>query len=236
MYPPCPSHPPPAPTRIGSALARYFAVAAVSLLIAAGKPARGQESPPVLPPEPAAPLVPSAPLRGEYVFTYPGLHILLGDHFLAVRGEGLNRSSKPGGGFSDGASVGLDWVGEYFRVGYLRQAYRDQLSRGTRYRGVPVSLLAIDADQVWGYAGLRPWRSLYLGAGLGAQRRRIRFTPRDPADSPVVKDESLLSLGFILEYALLPPFLVQLRYTSDLPGGAVEVTGTTLVLAYVVPL
>lgn len=205
----------------------------------------GNELPPL--PEPSQRYRPAESLGSGFVFPYPGLQIILGDHFLSVRSDKLNKRLGAGGGFSDGASVGLDWVGEIFRVGYLRQTYRNELPKGTTFRlpkgttnRVPVNLLAIDADQIWAYAGLRAWRRLYLGGGLGVQKRRIRLTPGIPLTEEETKfleiEESLYSVGFMLEYAFALPFFLQIRHTVDLPGQSFEMSGQTLILAYIIPL
>ena len=194
----------------------------------------GNALPPL--PEPSQRFRPAKSLESGFVFPYPGLQMILGDHFLSVRSDKLNKRLGAGGGFSDGASVGVDLVGEIFRAGYIHQAYRNELPKGTTYRDVPVTILAIDADQIWAYAGLRPWQRFYIGPGLAVQRRRIRVTAEDTDLGEKSTAESLFTLGILFEYAFTLPFFLQIRHTADLPGNAIEVSGQTLVLSYIIPL
>ena len=67
----------------------------------------------------------------------------------------------------------------------------------------------------------------------------------DPATHPIIsrhyfgieppRSNILVSADAIAEYTLALPFLIQLRYVRDFPGPFVEVAGTTVFLAYIVP-
>jgi hypothetical protein len=128
-------------------------------------------------------------------------------------------------------------VGELWRVGYLRRAYLHDLPEGTLFRGDEVDFLGIEANELWVYAGLRPARPLFLGLGLGLHQRRLRFTLKTPgALTARVLEETVLSQALLLEYALLPPFFIQARYAQDFPGGRVELSGWTVLVAYTIPL
>ncbi len=172
----------------------------------------------------------------EVIFPFPGIQLLLGFHQFSVHSDELDQTLGPGGIFSTGATFGLDWVGEYVRFGYLRQVYRKDLPFSTRHRGRDASFLGYEADQLWGHAGIRPVRDLFLGLGLGVQRRRIEISVRDSGTGAEFEiEETVVSADAIAEYTLALPFLIQLRYVRDFPGAFVEVEGTTVFLAYIVP-
>lgn len=203
-------------------------------------PAQDAEEPAPILAEPRAGLTVSpAPTElPEVIFPFPGIQLLLGFHQFSVHSDELDQTLGPGGIFSTGATFGLDWVGEYFRFGYLRQVYRKDLPFTTKskYRGTEVSFLGYEADQLWGHAGIRPVRDLFLGVGLGLQRRRIEISVRNSATGEEFEiEETVVSADAIVEYTLALPFLIQLRYVRDFPGPFLEVEGTTVFLAYIVP-
>jgi hypothetical protein len=100
-----------------------------------------------------------------------------------------------------------------------------------------VDFLALESDALWAHAGLRPAKPLYLGLGLGAERRRYRFTLRGqgPNDTKDL-EETALAGGALLEYDFRLPYALQVRYAQDLTGPRIELSGWTVLIAYTIPL
>lgn len=227
----------------GRTILRIAANAAALGLLAGMAWAQDPTSVPILPGmrQPGDP-VPIPAALPPVVYPFPSLQILIGSDFLDVSADDPEIDEHGGTPFSTGAVFGLDFVGEYWRAGYLRRVYRHSLKDGTAFRGRETEVVAINADALWVHGGLRPWRTFFAGLGLSAQRRRLEFTqPADDAatggqkDNPVV-EESVVAGEVLLEYAFALPFAVQARYARDLSAPRVELNGWTVVIAYTIPL
>lgn len=232
-----------------------FAGALIALLAFPVWNARGQERPPAStePGRPAEndptsrPILPGARPPGEptpipsslpaVVYPFPSLQILIGSDFLDVSSNDPEIDEHAGTPFSTGAVFGIDFVGETWRLGYLRRVYRHSLGAGTEFRGQEAEFLAIEADALWAHGGWRPWRAVYAGLGLSLQQRKIEFAEADGGgeDNPVLL-ESVVAGEFLLEYAFALPFAVQARYARDLSAPRIELNGWTVVIAYTIPL
>lgn len=218
-----------------------MATAMLSALLLAAGGLMAQE------PEPGAPILPGTRAPGQpvplpaglppVVYPFPSLQLLIGSDFLAVQSDDPEFEANPGSPFSTGAVFGLSWVGENWRVGYLRRIYRHALPSGTAIEGTFVDFIGIDSDALSAHGGFRPWKPVFLGAGLSAQRRRLEFLPSDAdAASSRGETEAVLSGEGLIELAFALPFAFQARYARDLNAPRVELNGWTLLIAYTIPL
>ncbi len=167
-----------------------------------------------------------------------------GLHHLTVEAPGLNEEFQPRSFTKDGTSLTLDFVLGGFRLGYIRQYFRREPARGILFEGAWVTLVGFESDQFWAYHGFRPWRLLYLGYGLGWQRREISVKRETvlasgaTVSAPTIGiTESVAMGGLMLDWAFALPFSLQVRTVRE-EGGAgrfLRVSGETLILAYVAP-
>lgn len=163
----------------------------------------------------------------------PGLQIGLGLPAVEVRAPALDVRLNAGAPSQTGAMLQVAWVGEYFRFGYARQLYRNALPNGTTLDGQAVDALAFDSDQFWSFVGWRPFSPLYLGLGAGWQRRLIRVLSGGTVQQYL--DESRFLQGLMLDWALGPPFSLQLRLFRDWRPGFLQVRAASLQLAITAP-
>jgi len=214
----------------GEAAAPYTATRPLAQAYPAG--------PPILPgsrqPGDPTPIPPGLP---PVVYPFPSLQILIGSDFLDARSDDPELEAHAGTPFSTGAVFGLDFTGETWRLGYMRRVYRHSLGPGTKFRGRESDFVAIDTDALWAHGGVRPWRPVYAGVGLGLQRRRMEFIAADggAAGNPVLL-ETVAAGEALLEYAFALPFAVQARYARDLGSPRIEMNGWTILIAYTIPL
>lgn len=171
-----------------------------------------------------------------------GIQFGAGFHNVTVKSDPLDTQFGEANPFSDGGSLHVDWLLGAFRVGYLRQVYRPEIKSGLMFEGQPLERVAFESDQLWGFHGVRPWRPLYLGYGLGVQRREITLTlreitltPDDAVDSKRSFSETLAMAGLVLDYAFAPPLSLQIRAVWEEGGGFFQLTGQTVFLSYVAP-
>ena len=162
-----------------------------------------------------------------------GFQFGAGFHYFTLESDALGIEFGEGNPFSDGASVALDWVLGSFRLGYLRQVYRREVTTAVSFRGQLVERLGIEADQLWFFHGLRPWRPLYLGYGVGVQQRVISLTHLDGTRAE--HSETLAMAGLMLDIAFAPPVSLQIRSIREQGGKFVRITGETVFLSYFVP-
>lgn len=149
---------------------------------------------------------------------------------LKVRSDRLNRPVE-GGALSDtGVMLNVDLLQGGFRFGYARHLYRRTLPGGTLFEGQPVDTLAFDADQLWVFHGWNAAESVYLGYGLGAQRRRTRVLEQGATVAEDTESGFLLGLG--LEWVMAGPFLLNLRLFGDLGDGFITQQGASLQLTF----
>jgi hypothetical protein len=173
------------------------------------------------------------PLAGRALDPGWGLHFGLGLPVLEVRSDGLDVRLEGGKPASQGALAHVEAVWGAWRAGYARQWYRRDLPAGTVFEGAAAERLAFDSDQVWGFHGVRPAYGLYLGYGLGWQRRRVRVLgAAQPAQDRL---GSSFMAGLMVDWAVGLPFVLQLRLFQDLSADVVEVRGASLQLSYIVP-
>jgi hypothetical protein len=201
---------------------------------------KGKEKPlhsPLPPLEEAGTARPLPAKLPEAMRAFPALQLLAGSPQFSVHsGETDPETTLDSGhGFANGGLWGVDWTGEYLRAGYFRLLYRHDLPEGTQVKGNPADYLSFESNAFWAHGGFRPFPSLYAGLGLGVQQRRIRYELTNRESERVV-DETVYSTGLLLEYALAPPFVVQLRYVHDLPGSHLDTDGPLILLAYTIPL
>lgn len=164
-----------------------------------------------------------------------GLRFGLGIQQVQVQSAALDTDLEGKPPFADGVLLSLDAILGDFRVGYARRIYRRDLPADTTLDGQVVDFLAFESDQLWVFHGFSPWRTLYLGYGAGVMSRRYTFLPADDGD-PVQDTEALAVGGLMADYAIAPPFTLQLRLTADGGGKLARVWAATLSLAYHLPL
>lgn len=160
----------------------------------------------------------------------PGLEMSVGLTVVDLRANGLGVHLKGGTPSQTGALFQVDWVGRYLRLGYARQLYRNALPVGTTLDGQTADAISYDSDQFWSFAGLRPFERLYLGVGLGWERRFVRVLQGSTALRNAA--ESRFMDGLLADLTLSPPFSLQLRVFQDLRPGFVKVRVGTLQLAF----
>lgn len=218
-------------------------LAGCTLVLAAGPPARAQEPPT---PTPASPLHPEldADMGPERPVELPpsltaaqvdprmGIHFGLGLPVMDVRSETLDVRVKGGAPAERGVLLHVEAVLHAFRVGYARQLFRADLPPETVLEGTAVDGLAIDSHQLWAFHGWRVHHSVYLGYGLGWQRRRIRVLSGETAAR--ARSGSAFMAGLVADWAFRLPFALQLRAFEDLSDGFVVARGASLQLAYTV--
>jgi len=162
-----------------------------------------------------------------------GIQFGAGFHNVTVKSDPLDTQFGEVSPFSDGGSLHVDWLLGAFRVGYLRQVYRPEIESGLTFEGQPLERVAFESDQLWGFHGVRPWRPLYLGYGLGVQRREITLTHDDGSQRAL--SETLAMAGLVLDYAFAPPLSLQIRAVREEGGGFFQLTGQTVFLSYIAP-
>lgn len=163
-----------------------------------------------------------------------GIQFGAGTHGITVKSEPLQTELQKEGTFSDGGGIHIDWLLDSLRLSYVRQLYRPEIPAGLSYENQTLSRLAFDSDQLWAFHGFRPWYPLYLGYGLGYQRREITLTT---TGSEIIQfSESLAMAGLMMDYAFAPPASLQIRFVWEDDGGFVQATGYYLFLSYTVSL
>jgi hypothetical protein len=216
------------------AAGRACVLAAVLLLLCA--PARGQQPGAEAPPasEPPARPIPTPEALGEArVDPRWGFQFAWGLHNLDLEVPEVGTTFEPRSLTKDGVSLTLELVLGAFRLGYLRQVFRREPSEAIIFRGDTVTLLGYESDQFWAFHGFRPWAALYLGYGLGWQRREISV--QRTSEAQVAFSEDLAMAGVILDWAFTPPFSLQVRSVREEGGKFFRVSGETILLAYIVP-
>ena len=178
------------------------------------------------------PLLLPEPLRDPIELRW-GIQFGAGFHNVTVKSGPLDTQFDEVSPFSDGGSLHVDWLLGAFRVGYLRQVYRPELTQPTTFEGQILSRVAFESDQLWGFHGVRPWRPLYLGYGLGIQRREITLTLADTSQRSF--SETLAMAGLVLDFDFAPPLSLQIRAVREEGGGFFQLTGQTIFLSYVAP-
>lgn len=163
-----------------------------------------------------------------------GIQFGAGPHNFTVKSEPLQTEFAKSSSFSDGGSLHVDWLLDSFRATYLRQLYRPEVEGGLSHEGQPLRRVAYDSDQLWLFHGGRPWYALYLGYGLGFQRREIVLTTE--AGGKIEFSETLAMAGLMLDYAFAPPISLQIRLVAEEDGGFFQASGNILFLSYMVPL
>lgn len=163
----------------------------------------------------------------------PGLQLGAGLAVVDLKAPALGVRLKGGTPSQTGALLQLDWAGKYLRLGYARQFYRNSLPAKTTLKGNAVDAISFDADQFWGFVGMRPFQVLWVGLGLGWQRRLIRVLQsgqalRDSAESRFME-------GVRIELSIGSLFSLQLRAFQDARPGFVNVRTGSLVLAFTAP-
>lgn len=162
-----------------------------------------------------------------------GFQFGLGFQRLNVDVSSPDLEYTPAPPFSDGGALALDWLYGAYRVGYQRRIYRATPPEGTTFREAAINQLGFDADQLWAFHGHRPWPALYLGYGLGYQRRAMffRYTSGDKAE---LSEYSTLA-GLIVDYTVAEPFSLQARFTQESGGKKFQVAGESYFLTYLAP-
>ncbi|MBI3994136.1 MAG: hypothetical protein HY342_12750 [Candidatus Lambdaproteobacteria bacterium] len=163
-----------------------------------------------------------------------GFRFGIGLQYLSVSSSQLHVSFAEGAPFSDGALIVLEAVLRNTRVAFARRIYRQPLPTGTTLQGDTLTFMGIESDQFWVFQGLHPVPTLYLGAGVGWESRRYSFL-LERGGAPVRRDQAVLKAGLLVDYMFADPFSLQVRSTTEEPGRLVQITGTTLVLAYHIP-
>lgn len=187
----------------------------------AQQPAAPQTVPPAGVGEPSPPAVPASGWEVRFGLGFPS---------VTVESDSLNRRLEGGKVAESGVVMNLDLLLESIRIGYVRQLYRKTLSEDVRFEGASAETLSFDSDQVWIFHGLRALDALYLGYGLGWQRRTVRV--RSGGMILVEKSESGFMGGLVAEWAFSLPFSLNLRIFSDLNGGFIEQRGAALQFNY----
>jgi len=165
-----------------------------------------------------------------------GVQIDLGVHSLRLRADEPDVDIPPGPAFSDGALLGVELVRPTWRVAYARRLYRHELPDGAVFNGTAVDFLSMESDQAWGFYGIRPLRTLYLGAGLGVAHRRLRFSaPGSSTATAETAQETRTLVGLMADWAVFLPFSLQLRSERDTGDGLVNLDVTTFALSFHVP-
>jgi hypothetical protein len=217
------------PDRRAPAAARLAALALLlAALLAAPRCARAQLPP--LPAElgPERPLLTPEPLRPDSPDARSGLQFGVGLPVVDLRSEALGVHLRGG----SGALLHVEWVWDTLRLGYARQIYRADLPAGTLLGVTPVDQLAADSDQLWLFHGFRPLRRVFLGYGVGWQRRQLRLL--DAAVQVDARTESGWLAGVMVDMALGLPFTVQLRAFGDVGGeGLLKMRSASAQLAFV---
>jgi hypothetical protein len=185
---------------------------------------------------PERPVPTPPPLRPGYPDPRHGLQFGLGLPAVELRSAELRSEQMDtrvrGGKLSQtGVLVHVEYVSDPLRFGYARLLYRSPLPQDTTLDGTAVDRISLDGNQLWGWQGLRPHHSLWLGYGLGAQTRQVRVFSGDARVSS--RTESSLLAGLLADWALGPPFSLQLRAFGDLQAGFVEVRAASLQLAFI---
>jgi hypothetical protein len=179
---------------------------------------------------PERPIPTPPPLRPGRPDPTAGVQFGLGFPVMDVQAEALGVQLRGGKLSETGVLMHVEVLWEPFRLGYARQLYRTDLPAGTTLDGNPVDALRFDADQLWGFHGWRPHHRLYLGYGLGLQRRVVRVqlgTTDVLADS-----ETILLAGLLAEWAVGPPYVLQVRVFRDLQEGFLLAQGLSLQLGF----
>jgi hypothetical protein len=224
---------------LAAAAPRAFAQGSAPPAGAAESPAPPPAAPPAggvpaeegLPAElgPERPVPTPEPLQPGRADPRHGLQIGLGLPVVDLRSEALALHLRGGKPSQTGVLMQVDWVSDPYRAGYARQLYRTGLPEGTALDGTAVDALSFDADQLWGFLGFRPAHSLYLGAGLGWQRRVIRLLA-GAAQVSLVREQNPLA-GLLADWSVGLPFSLQLRVCEDLRPGLLRVQTASLQLA-----
>ena len=163
-----------------------------------------------------------------------GFRFGIGVQYISINSSRLQLSLPEGSPFSDGALIVLEAVLRTTRLAFARQVYRHLLPPGTALDGAALNFMSFESDQFWIFQGLNPVPNLYLGAGLGWESRRYNFL-LEGGGTPMRRDEAVLKAGLLVDYTFAIPFSLQVRSTMEEPGRLVQVTGTTLSLAYHIP-
>jgi len=167
-----------------------------------------------------------------------GIQIALGAPFLTVQSDRLTDDLGAGTLFSRGAQVGVARVWRHFRLVYERLVYRVELPEEIAYSDAKGNFLAIEADQLWLFHGGRPTESLYLGYGLGVQRRQLRLLDCPPTGACATSadtSETVGMAGLLAEWSFRRPFSLQLGLVREAEGKLVTLSGYVVRLAYLVP-
>jgi len=164
-----------------------------------------------------------------------GVQITAGIQRVAVQSDELGIKVQDPNFLSSGGTFGVDFVWPSFRVGYSHMAYRQTLPDSAQYKNVALSLLGVDADQLWVFHGLRLGKTVFLGYGVGWQQRLISVYPKDTTLSATEFTESGLIGGLMAEMALYPPFFFSLRLFQDQKKGLLETRGANMFLSFLVP-
>lgn len=181
---------------------------------------------------PERPVALPDPLTSPQLDPRQALHFGVGLPVMDVRSEQLGERLQGGAPVDRGVLMHVDAVSDPWRFGYVRQLFRANLPEGTTFAGASVDALAIDSDQLWAFHGWRVHHSVYLGYGLGWQRRRVRVLSEG---YPVrTLSESTFMAGLLADWVFRAPFALELRAFGDLSEGFVETRGTSLQLSYTV--
>jgi hypothetical protein len=179
---------------------------------------------------PEQPVPTPAPLQPGRSEPGSGLQFGLGLPVVDLRSEALGVHLQGGKPSQTGVLLQVEALWDPFRAGYARQLYRTELPAGTTLDGMAVDALSFDSDQFWAFHGFRPYHSLYLGYGLGLQRRQVRVLA---AGLPVrTLNEATLQGGLLADWAVGPPFSLELRLFGDVRGRFLRERAAALQLAF----
>ena len=162
-----------------------------------------------------------------------GFQFGVAPHRYTVEVADIDQALDSGTAFAEGALMNADFLLGRLRLGYGLLVYRNDLPAGSRSAGKEVDFLGFEAQQLWVHYGMRPWRRLFAGLGLGWQSRLVRLLN----EGQIVKEQTESSplVAALLDYRVRGPFSFQLRVTRELGQGLIRADGASLHLMYYVP-